>query len=307
MSPETSLLFEITPAMVAGNFIEWLQEQRDWIQQRIHQHGGILCRGFDWYSASEFKQIAQTLFPELLEYHYQSTPRTRLGDKVYTSTEYPKHKEILLHSELSYSHEWPGFIMFFSIMVAATGGQTPIANNHRIYEQIPAAIRNRFEQHGILYVRNYHPGIDLSWQQVFQTSSKSEVESYCRQHSIRCIWLSDEVLRTEQVCQAALDHPLTKERVWFNQAHLFHSSNATADERRLLQNQFKESDLPRQCYLGNGDAISENDLAVIRAVYAQEKRMFDWQRGDVMILDNMLMCHGREPFTGERKVIVAMA
>ena len=33
---------------------------------------------------------------------------------------------------------------------------------------------------------------------------------------------------------------------------------------------------------------------------------FDWQRGDVVMLDNMLAAHARDPFEGERRIVVAM-
>lgn len=37
------------------------------------------------------------------------------------------------------------------------------------------------------------------------------------------------------------------------------------------------------------------------------KVVFPWQTGDVLMLDNMLTAHAREPFQGPRKVVVAMA
>jgi alpha-ketoglutarate-dependent taurine dioxygenase len=48
------------------------------------------------------------------------------------------------------------------------------------------------------------------------------------------------------------------------------------------------------------------DLKHILDVYESEKLTFRWQRGDLMVLDNMLLAHGREPFKGQRKVAVAM-
>ena len=35
--------------------------------------------------------------------------------------------------------------------------------------------------------------------------------------------------------------------------------------------------------------------------------IFPWEPGDVMILDNMSVAHAREPFLGEREIVVAMA
>lgn len=296
----------ITPKHIKGNLLEWIKDNRSCLEIAMHRNGGLLLRDFGLCGVSEFNQIAHLISPKLLEYTFQSTPRTRIGGKIYSSTEYPKDKTIALHSENAYSNKHPSVIMFFSVLVAASGGQTPIADNRLIYQRIPQTLRDHFEKNGVLYVRNFRSGTDLSWQQVFQTEKKEDVETYCHQHNIRFEWRGSEELRTEEICPAVREHPVTRERVWFNQAHLFHISNLPKNEQTLLIEQFGEDALPRNAYYGDGSAIQIHDLALIRDIYKQEKQMFYWKKGDVMILDNLLMCHGREPFTGDRKVVVAM-
>jgi len=41
-------------------------------------------------------------------------------------------------------------------------------------------------------------------------------------------------------------------------------------------------------------------------VYRQSAVNFPWQEGDILMPDNMLTAHGRNPFTGQRKIVVAM-
>jgi alpha-ketoglutarate-dependent taurine dioxygenase len=95
--------------------------------------------------------------------------------------------------------------------------------------------------------------------------------------------------------------------VWFNQAHLFHISSLEPDVRESLLLSFREEDLPRNAYYGDGSRIEDDVLDEIRDVYQQEKVVFAWQEGDILMLDNMLMAHGRTPFIGQRKVLVGMA
>ena len=38
-----------------------------------------------------------------------------VGEGVYTSTEYPQHRSIPLHSEQSYSRNWPMNILFYCV------------------------------------------------------------------------------------------------------------------------------------------------------------------------------------------------
>ncbi|MEC0822849.1 TauD/TfdA family dioxygenase, partial [Bacillus atrophaeus] len=50
----------------------------------------------------------------------------------------------------------------------------------------------------------------------------------------------------------------------------------------------------------------ESTIQHINHVFNLASLSFPWQKGDIMILDNMLVAHGRKPFYGSRKVVVAM-
>ena len=159
-----------------------------------------------------------------------------------------------------------------------------------------------------MYVRNFSDNLDLSWENVFQTKDKLEIENYCSQSGIEFEWKDGgKHLKTRQVCQAVATHPKTEETVWFNQAHLFHVSSLNSEIRQTLLSTMKEDELPRNAYYGDGSPIEASVLDEIRKIYQQEAIIFPWQEGDVLMLDNMLIAHGRQPFIGSRKVVVGMA
>lgn len=287
---------------------EWLKENILNIETCLHRFGGILFRDFGLYSVSEFNKLAESLYPNLLDYIYRSTPRTKLGGKIYTATEYPADRVIAMHNENSYSKSWPEKILFFSVVVASDGGETPIVDSRKVYNKIEKNIREKFEKKGVLYVRNYTRNIDLSWQEVFQTESKEEVNRFCNSHDIKAIWNNQgPELTTKQVCQSTYVHPVTKEFVWFNQAHLFHVSALQDKDRLSLIQELGEKNLPRSAFYGDGEPIEMSVLEYIRNIYEKEKIRFKWQKSDILILDNVLTAHGREVYTGERKLAVAMA
>jgi len=70
---------------------------------------------------------------------------------------------------------------------------------------------------------------------------------------------------------------------------------------------FDEKDVPYNVFYGDGSVIENAVIEHITEAYNSETVAFPWQEGDVLMLDNMLVAHGRNPFTGPRKVIVAMA
>lgn len=277
------------------------------IDAQLEKVGGVLLRGFKISDEKDFQAFAKAFGEELLSYDYASTPRSNVEGKVYTSTEYPAHQVIPLHNEQAYTLSWPMRIWFCSLKVAEEGGETPIADSRQIYNLIDPDIRARFEQKKLMYVRNYGNGLDLPWEKAFSTESKAQVESFCKDNQIEFEWLSDDELRTRQICQATMSHPRTGEKVWFNQAHLFHVSNLQPHVRETLISIVGEENLPRNVYYGDGTAIDEKDLDHVRQVMDDCEVKFLWEEGDVMMLDNMLTAHARGTFKGDRKVVVAMA
>ena len=171
---------------------------------------------------------------------------------------------------------------------------------------LPKSVREKFEQKGVMYVRNYST-LDLPWSVVFQTEDKSQVEDYCKANELNYEWLENNGLRTSQVNPATAVHPHTGEKVWFNQSHLFHVSSLGKDIAETLLASLGEESIPRNSYYGDGSPIELEALELIRAAYEQTKVKFAWQKTDLLLLDNMLFTHGRESYTGARKILVGMA
>lgn len=307
LQPGRPLPLLVEPAVAGVNLITWAGSQGKFIETNLLKHGGILFRGFKIKSEAELEQLIQTVSGDLVEYTYRSTPRSRVSGNIYTSTEYPADQPIPLHNEMAYTASWPLKIWFLCLKAAEQQGETPIADSRDVYRRISPPVRDRFAQKQVMYVRNYGAGIDLPWQDVFQIGDRAAVETYCRQNKIDFEWKADDGLRTRQVCQAVAPHPQTGELLWFNQAHLFHASSLKPEIYESLVATFKEEDYPRNTYYGDGAPIEPEVLAEIREAYAQAAVIFPWQEGDVMMLDNMLVAHGRQPYSGSRKIVVGMA
>ena len=307
LRPGASLPLVIQPAVKDVSLLSWAGNNREFIEQQLLTCGAILFRNFNVRTVAEFEQFISAISGQLLEYTYRSTPRTQISGGIYTSTEYPANESIPLHNEMSYASNWPMKIFFFCLNTAETEGQTPIADSGKVFEAIDPAVRETFIKKKVVYVRNYGDGIDLPWKQVFNTTSKSTVEDYCRAVEMGFQWKSGDRLRTWQTCQTVAVHPKTGRSLWFNQAHLFHVSALERQVHNSLLEEFGEEDLPRNALFGDGSPIDVSLLDEIRRAYSQNEVVFDWQERDILMLDNMLVAHGRRPYTGARRIVVGMA
>lgn len=302
-----SLPLLITPAIEGVNIVQWAENNREFIEAQLRKHGGLLFRNFDVKEVTHFEQFVKATSTELLTYQERSSPRRSVSGNIYTSTDYPASQKIFLHNENSYQHIFPLKIFFFCVTPPESHGETPIADCRRVLLRISPEIQERFrERGGWKLVRNFGDGVGLSWQTTFQTTNKSEVEEYCREAGIALEW-KEGGLRTSQVRPVVIIHPATGDEVWFNHATFFHVSTLEPTVHLDLLAQYREEELPAQTYYGDGSAIEPLVLEQLREAYLQETTMFQWQRGDILMLDNMLAAHGREPFAGPREIVVGMA
>jgi alpha-ketoglutarate-dependent taurine dioxygenase len=302
----TDLPLLILPNLADLDLISWAGSNRAWIQSLLMRHGGLLFRNFQITSPGEFEKFVTAVSGDPLAYKEQTSPRSRVHGNIYTSTEYPPEHVIFLHNENSYSSTWPLKIMFFCLVAPQEAGETPIADVRRVFARIPQPVRERFAQQGWMLVRNFGTGYGLPWQRAFQTEDKEEVNRQCAANGICAEWLSGDRLRVRQRRTAVRKHPVTGEDVWFNHATFFHISTLAPEIRAGLQADLAEEDFPYNTYYGDGSEIEPEVLDTLREAYQHETIKFPWQQHDLLLLDNMLVAHGRSSFRGPRKIVVGM-
>lgn len=285
----------------------WTLCHRPLIEQTLYKNGAILFRGFGTNTLEKFKEFSRSLADKLDGYDERTSPRKVLGDNVFTSTIYPTDQPLHFHNANSYSTFWPMKIWFGCIIKSPVGGRTPLSDCRRVADHLDPKLLARFDEKGVCYVRNFMPGMGLTWQETFGSDDRQVFEEYCRREEIKFEWISPTHLRTVQVRPARATHPVTKERVWFNQAPLFHVTMLRSGIAARFLEDFPEKYLPSNSYYGDGTPISKGECEEILAAYEAASLRFDWEVGDIALLDNMLFAHAREPFDGDRLITVAFS
>lgn len=154
----------LTPEVDGVDLVAWVLGRKQWLLAQLHRYGALLFRGFQICSESRFSQLITSCGITKQEYIEGATPRTKIGDAVYTSTEFPASEVIALHNELTYVRNWPTRIVFCCLQAAESGGETPIADVREVLKRLDPEIVECFRKRGWMLVRNFNNGIGLSWK-----------------------------------------------------------------------------------------------------------------------------------------------
>jgi alpha-ketoglutarate-dependent taurine dioxygenase len=305
LTPWQTLPIILKPNIDYLDLADWIESSQNFIETNLLKYGAILFRGFNVDTATTFERVCLTLCSDLFNENGEH-PRRSVSGKVYTPVSYPADKKLLWHNENSFNYSWPRKILFGCLQPAQQGGETPIVDSRIVFQLIDPKIRERFIDKKVMYIRNYGDGLGLNWETVFQTSDRLEVEAACTKAAIDFEWKTGNRLRTIAVRPAVVKHPQTDEMSWFNQAQHWHPACLDSQTRESLLSMFKQEDLPRNCYYGDGSPIEDSVMEEICGVYQKSEISFPWERGDLLLLNNLLTAHGRNSYMGERQLLVAM-
>ena len=326
LSGTTSPLFiEAVDPRLANDLhaaVEWVREYRHGLDDVLLTRGAYVLRNFPVVDTTSFDSIIESYSSADMDYSGGATVRGTVQGRIYEATRLPPDLSLTLHQEMSYLPQWPGRLAFYCHVAAATGGETIICDMRTAGAAMPAAFFEAIDQRGVLYCRNFRDQGDTrqpilvtihrTWQDVFLTDDKAIAEAGCVRMGLDYRWNDDGSLTTEFRTAGVIEHPATGERVWFNQIPA--QTMRTKIERRfgpaitaLIEEYYPPGRTrPTETSFGDGGAIDPADIDAVYDALDSVTVAFPWQAGDVMVLDNVLTAHGRNPYTGDRDVQVAL-
>lgn len=290
----------------AGDAAGWVERHGEPLRDLVDDYGAVLVRGLGLRTVADVSGVAARLGSGCYVEREAFAARSLLSDGVYSATPWPAREPMCAHHELSYLLDIPATLLFACLRAPASGGATPLVDTARVVEDLPADLVAWVERHGWLLTRSYGDDIGASWEQAFGTTERSDVDRYCRANGIATEWLDGGGLRTRQRRYGVLVHPVTGEKVWFNQIAFLSEYAMDPEVREFLLEIHGPDGLPFSTRFGDGSPIPHDVVDLINDVHERHTVREPWQDGDLLVVDNLRVAHGREPYAGEREVVVAM-
>lgn len=306
VSPMNNL--HLFPMMVVSGLLgmdlnNWFKQNKSQIDELIVTKGAVLFKNFNLKNKEDFaKFIKEVIDLKSLSYVNRTSPRCSVAENVYTSTTHPATETIHFHSENSYSKNPPRYLLFFCVNPAQSGGETPLADNRLVLKNISTRLKNKFLEKGILYKRRVNDTIGLDWKEIFQVETKLDVEKHCKENDIDFNW-DGETLNLYWKGTAVSPHIKTAEEIWMNHAFFFHKLSYSPNLLDVIES---DDELPFLTFFGDGSEISEDEYFEMKNAYDKAKVEFNWEKGDLLLVDNYLISHSRNSYVGDREILVSI-
>jgi hypothetical protein len=285
---------------------EWLRSVMMELRSALDSEGALLLRGMPFTSPGDFGALRDAIVSERAQYRERATPRTDFGEDVFSSTNFPVDQRIMLHNENSYTLTFPGVLIFGCLAAATEGGATPVADCRKVLRAIPVSLADRFREVGWGLIRNYTDYFGLGWRTAFGTDDPDQVLRYCAENKIGVTWEPDDRVRTVQRRSALIRHPRLGDEVWFNHVAFWSVWSLPEEVRGYLLSDLTMDELPYNTMFGDGKPLTALEAGELAAAYDSATLRGTWRPGDLMLVDNLLAAHGRDPYRGDRTILVAM-
>ncbi|KAL2862214.1 uncharacterized protein BJX67DRAFT_391485 [Aspergillus lucknowensis] len=320
-SPDSSVTLD-----AAISTIKHLQRTKT-LTTLLARHGTLLFRGLPITSAADFSAFAHAFGYKPHEIIGIVVDRPLLAPNVAPANEAPKEVRIYNHNESPQVPHAPEYIFFYAQKAPTVGGETPISSSLELFaraqREIPEFIDLLVEkgiQSRVTYKtqRQYVGGstlrqafgkeiLDGDDEETQRRKIEAQIARYGRGEYTTFEWGVDG---EDGARQLVLTHqlPVVRTQPGTNLPTLF--TGLAAYYRNTVEAQKRSGagrkNVAQQCF-GDGTPIPEEYLAALARITEEIRVLHRWEEGDVLVYDNIIAQHGREPWEGEQGDRVVLA
>ncbi|WYZ38208.1 hypothetical protein EsH8_III_000122 [Colletotrichum jinshuiense] len=297
--------------------IKSLQAQDGLLTKKLAVHGTLLFRNLPIHNAEEFSRFAHAFGYTPHEIIGIVVERPLLAPNVAPANESPKEVLIYNHNESPQVPHAPEYIFFYNHKAPAEGGETPISSSLELFQRAKAEIPEFIEelaQKGILskvtykFDKQYAGGstlrqafgkefLDDDDEETKRVKIEAQIARYNRGAHTTWEWIENGVVLTHKL-------PAIRTQPGTNLPTLF--TGLAAYWKNSQGGNGSRKEVTKQLY-GDGTPIPEEYLEHLAKITDEIRVLHKWQRGDVLVYDNIISQHGRQPWKGEQSDRVVLA
>jgi alpha-ketoglutarate-dependent taurine dioxygenase len=274
---------------------------------------GVLIGGFG-ATLEEFVALTDALGKDWSDYRgggfrFGALDRASVDPAATVMTATGKTQEfpVPLHGELYYFAVKPRLLWFMCETPPPDGGgETTICDGADLLEALPAPTREFLTDRAIVFHRRLAGD---EWRQSFMTDDIDEVRRICAANATEVAYdPSDDVVRTAYRCSAVIEAPDGRPAFVTSLLPIYYAEviQRAGKAAEVLKGSSDRTP-PMTVRTDDGQEIPAEVIGDLMATGAELETAVTWRRGDIVVVDNARVLHGRAPSSSpERMVYVRM-
>ncbi|EPS60476.1 hypothetical protein M569_14325, partial [Genlisea aurea] len=289
-----------------SDFVDAILEEKQFIESVLQKHGAVLFRGFgSLKTPQDFNGVVEAFGYEELPYVGGAAPRNIVYGRVYNTNDAPPLEKIPFHHEMAQVSKYPSKLFFFCHVPPAEGGETPIVLSHVVHDRMKKKhpdFVDDLEKLGLKYIRVILEEDDTSspigrgWKSTFLTDDKKVAEQKAANVNTKLEWRDDDSVVTIMGPIPAIKYDEKRRRkIWFNS--MVSAYTGWADKR---------NDPTKAVTFGDGTPLPATAVYDCLKILEEESVAIPWEKGDVLLVDNLAALHSRKPYTPPRRILASL-
>ncbi|WP_254445349.1 TauD/TfdA family dioxygenase [Anabaena sp. UHCC 0204] len=245
------------------------------------EYGVLLFRGFTT-DTEIFREFSNLFSTDFLDYAGGAFNRKVINnDKTILSVN-DFQTEIKLHGEMYYQKNIPLMLWFFCANPAASDGQTTVCDGRQFFAELSNSTKELFNQKKLKFRAKMS---QEQWQKKYKIDDVNQLEEICANNNTLVTIYEDQSILLEYICSLVIPSRCGNHQVFINS--LLPAMQLNPDVLRF------DDDSP----------IPDELMAELNGIAEKITTNICWQKGDILMIDNTRIMHGRRAFTDETREI----
>jgi alpha-ketoglutarate-dependent taurine dioxygenase len=268
------------------------------VAAHFRRHGALLFRNFA-VETEDFLAFTSRYCRDFSTYQgggfrWGALDRKKINgnDTLLTVTGSTQSFGIPLHGEMYYMSRRPTLLWFYCESPPTAAGETTLCDGAELYRRLSPPAREYFLKNRLRYIRHL---LDGEWQVAFQTGELDDLRRWCVENETALSEHGDGSVTVEYVSSAVCKERGAGGDIFINNLLVIHSAEQAIRAglaAELLS--LPRNACPLVVRLEDGSEIPAALVEEIEETANSISVKHAWRKGDVLLVDNTRVLHGRK-------------
>ncbi|MDJ0556204.1 MAG: TauD/TfdA family dioxygenase [Microcoleaceae cyanobacterium MO_207.B10] len=263
-----------------GN-ISLLEIKQEEIINLFKSSGVLLFRDFE-NDLDTFTEFSNSLSTNFMDYTGGAFNRRIINNNATILTVNDFQDEVKLHGEMYYTNKPPLMLWFFCANPPLQDGETIVCDGQQFFDELSNSMKDLLSKKKLKFPGNY---TKESWQKKFKTNDLNVVKEICQGNGMKVKTNEDESIDFQFICPAIHKSRDGKHDVFINSLLPAKKIN------------------PKLVCFDDDSEITDEIISELNEIAEKITVEISWQKGDILMIDNTRIMHGRRAFSDNQRDI----